>query len=304
MGLWGSQQPSPLVPVEWPRSWQDHHIAAKEMVPVVIAVAIWGTAWQKSTVKVFSDNMSVVCALGSGEARDPLMMHLLRCLHFFTAHYRIVVVAEHIAGRINKAADALSRNKLDTFISCSPQAPSSPSPIPQSHADPQPARLDVVQLEENVSWYLGKALAPSTVRSYASGQRRYLKFCREAQVEPSPFVEHTLCMFCAHLASEGLSHQTIKSYLSAIRHYHIVEGKGDPFIANVFPLLQYVLRGIKRSPASPSTPAYNTSSPATSQRSLVPACGDRPGLHHALGCLQYGFLWVHESRGVHSQVTI
>ena len=77
-------------------------------------------------------------------------------------------------------------------------------------------------------------------------------FCREAQVEPSPFVEHTLCMFCAHLASEGLSHQTIKSYLSAIRHYHIVEGKGDPFIANVFPLLQYVLRGIKRSPASPS----------------------------------------------------
>ena len=77
-------------------------------------------------------------------------------------------------------------------------------------------------------------------------------FCREAQIEPSPFVEHTLCMFCAHLASEGLSHQTIKSYLSAIRHYHIVEGKGDPFIANVFPLLQYVLRGIKRSPASPS----------------------------------------------------
>ena len=173
-------------------------------------------------------------------------MHLLRCLHFFTVHYRIVVVAEHIAGRINTAADALSRNKLDTFISCSPQAPSSPSPIPQSLLD--------MLIHSQPDWrkmFLG-TLAPSTVRSYDSGQSRYLNFCREAQVEPSPFVEHTLCMFCAHLTSEGLSHQTIKSYLSAIRHYHIVEGKGDPFIANVFPLLQYVLRGIKQSPASPS----------------------------------------------------
>ena len=120
------------------------------------------------------------------------------------------------------------------------------------HAAAQPARLDVIQLEENVSWYLGKALAPSTTRSYASGQRRFLTFCQDSQVEPSPLVEHTLCMFCAHLAREGLSHQTIKSDLSAIRHCHIMEGKGDPFIANAFPLLQYVLRGIKRSPANPS----------------------------------------------------
>ena len=68
--------------VEWPSSWQHRHIAVKEMVPVVIAIAIWGKLWQSSTVQVFSDNMSVVCALTGGVARDPLLMHLLRCLHF------------------------------------------------------------------------------------------------------------------------------------------------------------------------------------------------------------------------------
>ena len=62
-------------------------------------------------------------------------------------------------------------------------------------------------------------------------------------------------MFVTYLARDGLTHQTIKSYLSAIRHYHILVGRGDPFVRNPFPLLQYVLRGIKRSPAhSPRLP--------------------------------------------------
>lgn len=62
-------------------------------------------------------------------------------------------------------------------------------------------------------------------------------------------------MFVTYLASNGLSHQTIKAYLSAVRHYHILEGQGDPFLGNPFPLLQYVLRGIKRSPSqSPRSP--------------------------------------------------
>ena len=103
-------------------------------------------------------------------------------------------------------------------------------------------------MEENVSLYLGKALAPSTLRSYGTGQRRYIAFCQDANFQLLPLSEHTLCIFVAHLASEGLTHQTIKSYLSALRHYHIMSGRGDPFIGSAFPLLQYVLRGIKRSP--------------------------------------------------------
>lgn len=104
-------------------------------------------------------------------------------------------------------------------------------------------------MEESVSFYLEKALAPSTLRTYSSGLHRYMVFCTAANLQPIPLAEHTLCMFAAQLAKEGLTHQTIKSYLSAIRHFHIYSGQGDPFVAAPFPLLQYVLRGIKRSPS-------------------------------------------------------
>ena len=113
----------------------------------------------------------------------------------------------------------------------------------------QQPRLDVCQLEESVSFYLGRALAPSTLRSYGSGQRRYLDFCTVTRLQPLPFSEHSLCLFVAQLAKDGLTHQTIKSYLSALRHFHILAGHGDPFAGDPFPLLHYVLRGIKRSPS-------------------------------------------------------
>ena len=82
--------------VKWPQAWDQYHISMKEMVPVVIAIAIWGQLWQSSTVQRFSDNMSVVWALSAVKA--PLLLHLLRCLRFFTAQYQICVEADHIAG--------------------------------------------------------------------------------------------------------------------------------------------------------------------------------------------------------------
>ena len=121
--------------LQWSQSWQPQRIAAKEMVPVVIAVAIWGPRWSGSAIQAFTDNIAVVCALSAGTARDPLLMHLLRCLHFFTAHFRIVICAQHIAGVLNTAADALSRDKRDVFLSCLPQAAPKPVAVPEPLVD-------------------------------------------------------------------------------------------------------------------------------------------------------------------------
>ncbi len=60
-----------------------------------------------------------------------------------------------------------------------------------------------------------------------------------------PASEATLCKFVAHLAEAGLRHRTIKVYLSAVRHLHVVEGERDVFAAGL-PRLQYVLQGVKR----------------------------------------------------------
>ena len=121
--------------LKWPDPWKQHHIAAKEIVLIVTTVALWGRAWSSSTVLAFSDKMPIIGAISAGVARDPLLMHLLRCLHFFCAHYGIVLRARHIAGIHNTAADALSRDKHEVFLSCIPQAPLKPSHIPQSLLD-------------------------------------------------------------------------------------------------------------------------------------------------------------------------
>ena len=137
---------------------------------------------------------------------------------------------------------------MNIFLSGPVQSLPPPS-TSTGHVAAQQARLDIFHLEEAVSHYLSRALASSTLRTYSSGQRRYLSFCEAASISPLLLSDHTLCMFVAWLARGGLAHQTIKSYLSAIRHFHILAGQGDPFAGEAYPILQYVLRGIKRSPA-------------------------------------------------------
>ena len=108
--------------VKWPESWSGVNIAAKEMVPVVISVAVWGQQWVGHTLLVRSDNMAVVQALTVGTARDPLLMHLLRCMHFFTASHQIGIQARHLPGALNIAADALSRDNMTILFASVPQA--------------------------------------------------------------------------------------------------------------------------------------------------------------------------------------
>ena len=248
-GSWGCgavTEASEFFQVKWPDSWAQVNIAVKEMVPVVIAVATWGCRWGPCTLLVRSDNMAVVCALSAGSARDPALMHQLRCLHFFTAQYQIPIKSRHLAGSCNLAADALSRNKQYKLIPClHPTGSQGTDPNRSTVVGPAGAptpRLDLGRLEDNVSYY---PLAPSTLRSYSSDQRRYSQFCTHAAVPPWPLSERVLCLFAARLGTEGLTHQTIKCYLSAVRFL------SDPFLPGKMPVLQYVLRGLKRSPRPP-----------------------------------------------------
>ena len=97
--------------------------------------------------------------------------------------------------------------------------------------------------------YFSKGLADSTQRTYSSGQRRYLRFCRESGVQAVPASERSCCLFATYLAEEGLTHKTIKVYLAGVRFLHIAESQPDPF-ASVLHRLEYTLRGIKRCEAA------------------------------------------------------
>ena len=57
-------------------------------------------------------------------------------------------------------------------------------------------------------------------------------------------------MFVSHLAQQGLTHQTIKVYLSAVRNLHVSAGLHNQFAAQLTPRLEMVLKGIKKDKAA------------------------------------------------------
>lgn len=117
---------------EWLGSWAQVHITAKELLPIVIACAVWGQAWQGKTVMCYCDNAAVVAVIRSGRSRHTLTMHLMRCLSLLTAHLGITPVAEHLLGKHNVADDAIARGNLPLFLEQIRGAARIPTPIPPS----------------------------------------------------------------------------------------------------------------------------------------------------------------------------
>ena len=114
----------------WPASWGPVHITVKELLPLVVAVALWGHNWRGQTVLCHSDNAAVVSIINTGRSRDQLAMHLMRSLFFFTAQSGCILRAVHVEGRLNVAADALLRDNLSLFRHQVPDAHPTPTPIP------------------------------------------------------------------------------------------------------------------------------------------------------------------------------
>lgn len=70
-----------------------------------------------------------------------------------------------------------------------------------------------------------------------------LEFCQLTLFPSIP--GHVLCLFTVHLAKEWLSREV----LSVIRYFCILAELSDPFGKDALPMLQYILRGIKQTPA-------------------------------------------------------
>ena len=114
----------------WPDCFASKSIAAKELLPIVMACFVWGTAWRQRHVLAHCDNQAVVEVINAGSCRDPDLMQLLRSLFFVTAHLQITLRAVHIPGHLNRAADAISRDHLISFHMQVPEARPSPTPLP------------------------------------------------------------------------------------------------------------------------------------------------------------------------------
>ena len=99
------------------------------------------------------------------------------------------------------------------------------------------------------------------MRTYRSGIDRYANFCNLFSLPLFPLSEDTLCRFVVYLAQSGLSHLSIRSYLSALRFHQISLGGPDPSISSL-PRLHYVIKGIRRSQPSHTCPRRLPITPA------------------------------------------
>ena len=225
---------------QWPDNWIPLNIATKELLPIVLASIVWRRVWSSKHVRCHSDNSAVVQAINIRTVKDHNLMRLLCCLFFVEAQFNFRITATHINGSINTAADMLSRNNIANFFSSFPQVSPIPTPIPL------PA-LDILlhpSLVKSAERYFAKSLSTASQRSYAAGTKRYLDFCSSFSLSPFPVSEVNLSSFVSFLADQGLKHQTLKCYLSAVRSAQIAHRYTEPNFSS-FPRLVAILNGIK-----------------------------------------------------------
>ena len=130
-GAW-LQLPWPQSPPRGALRLQEESILLQELIPIILACAIWGPRWQGSLVVVHCDNMGAVSVVNTGYSKVPQIMHLLRCLFFICAFFYLSVREVHVPGAQNGWADAISRNHLPLFFVQVPRAVDHQEPIPSS----------------------------------------------------------------------------------------------------------------------------------------------------------------------------
>ena len=70
----------------------------KELIPVVLAAAIWGAKWEHSHVWACSDNSAVVAIINGGYSKNADVMHL----------YEVLTSAYQLNAWLDEAAHAFT----------------------------------------------------------------------------------------------------------------------------------------------------------------------------------------------------
>ena len=79
-------------------SWAEVHISVQELLPIIVSCAVWGSEMAGCHIRSLCDNAAVVVMINKHTSKNPIAMHLLRCLFFICARFNITLSAEHVAG--------------------------------------------------------------------------------------------------------------------------------------------------------------------------------------------------------------
>ena len=233
--------------MQWDDRSQPLTIAEKELIPIVLGCTARGQSWSGHRVECFCDNQVVISCIRLQTSWQKGLMHLLRCPVYVEARFSFAIVPLYINMKANVLADELSRDPFSlegTRGRYQPNTSLGPAAGPSPRAT---SRLDQSDLPPSVQGYFQRGLAASTQSTYRAALRRFHTFCIKYDIAtPFPVTEQLLCYFSAYLVDQGLSPQTGRSYLAAVRSMQVSLGLPYPRDQSSMPLLKRVQAGIRR----------------------------------------------------------
>jgi len=120
---------------QWPSAWKGSDILRDitflEMVPVLLAIMLWGLKLQRRRVLLRIDNEALVAVLNKQSSRSTRLMRLVRQFILFAMRHEIVFKAQHITTKSNSLADSISRKQWSRFRTLAPDANHAPEAIPE-----------------------------------------------------------------------------------------------------------------------------------------------------------------------------
>ena len=118
-GDWLPSQQLPLRSIQW-----------QELFAIVAATMTWRSRLRGKKIRFNCDNEAIVRAWQKKSAKHPHLVALFRHLFLVAASANFTIFLQHIPGKENSIADALSRNQINRFFSLVPQANPNPTPLP------------------------------------------------------------------------------------------------------------------------------------------------------------------------------
>ena len=116
----------------WPSVWwTEQNIVLLELVPIVLALEIWGHTLRDNVVLLHTDNMALVSVINNQKSKEPLVMLLVRSLVFNSLLHNVSLKAIHIPGFLNVDADLLSRQQVPKFLARNAEVDATPAQLPR-----------------------------------------------------------------------------------------------------------------------------------------------------------------------------
>ncbi len=114
----------------WPQQWLNFDITDKELLPIVLAVEIWGNEMENRCIVFHCDNIAVVHIINKQSAKKSSTMVLVRRLVLACMTHNLLFQALHIPGAANILADTLSRLQVARFKALSVNMDPEATPVP------------------------------------------------------------------------------------------------------------------------------------------------------------------------------